>query len=81
MRVQISHFWDQPQRRPLPPHLIGPRVPTTGSLCGCVIPLTRVETDGNGGVTLMCLRCGDSHTVERRRAGDLGFFAPPKRSS
>ena len=53
----------------------------TGSLCSCVIPLTRVETDGNGGVIVACLRCDESHTVERRQAGDLGFFAPLKRSS
>ena len=78
MRVQISHFWNQPQRPPRADR-VGPRVPTTGNLCGCVIPQVRCETDGDGGVTVVCLRCDESHTVERRQAGTLGFFAPLKR--
>ena len=80
MRIQINRSWERAQRPPRADR-VGPRVPTTGNLCSCVIPLTRVETDGSGGVTLMCLRCGESHVVERRQAGTLGFFAPLKRSS
>ena len=80
MRIQVSHYWEKVQRPPRADR-VGPRVPTTGSLCSCVIPLTRVETDGNGGVIVACLRCEETHVVERRQAGTLGFFAPPKRSS
>ena len=80
MRIQINRFWEQAQRRPLPPRLVGARVPPTGSLCACAMPQVRCETDGAGGVVVLCLRCNESHTVDRRSAGTLGIFAALKRT-